>query len=657
MLPPTFMVTGKVIQSSILPKLERVAGIKSCRFCLHPQIVCGCSQVALWSHTSTRQTLALVTTAHSHDTTSVSASIACPPPGLPPLGATAPTSTYSEALASGQAPQTHMRGVSRPPLPEAGYPSVDPRKTAPTPRMEAPIRQEHPVSIQKEPRTPYQQQIQAPALSTHSTGVRRGAILEMMRRKSQDLERQAASVGCRRGLSTKGQGAIPKQTEEAPGQDPQGLAHGRSRSCLRKGFEQRQWSQSTPCPGGGAFASTSGAPSAPPVQLGCFHPRHPADFRGEGWKKDAHRAYLFHISFIINVTAEEAEALTTPVLRHMVRSRCRWHFVKEDDPLQYLVLLNDFYEEVHRYGLNHLDHYTEWIKPRGWCHKVILKREQLNYYKHLTGVEPPPKDVERPSESTLHSHQAAYETAKRSGTGKTLKKARSTLLETLTLHGLEEEYYYIIGGEKGPPRKVSETVSLEVCNEAGAAASQGGGDAPPGHKHISCKEPVWAEEKQASTGAPMRELPLPLQRGTASTSTPSVTPSTDDDGFTPVWGWKSRDKRPRDPSKDRTPRWRPSKSPLPFPLRSEAERVANVHTIFETALNQTRPSSKWVYDCLEMHFPHKSEEQLVYFSNVLCLSIAEFHLTSGCTPSGMCSPVLPLVVEAELPPLETYLHD
>ena len=85
--------------------------------------------------------------------------------------------------------------------------------------------------------------------------------------------------------------------------------------------------------------------------------------------------------------------------------------------------------------------------------------------------------------------------------------------------------------------------------------------------------------------------------------------------------------------------------------------MANVHTIFETALNQTRPSSQWVYDHLETYFCHKSEEQLVYFSNVLCLAITEFHFTSGCTPTGMCSPVLPPVVEAELPPLETYLHD
>ena len=38
-------------------------------------------------------------------------------------------------------------------------------------------------------------------------------------------------------------------------------------------------------------------------------------------------------------------------------------------------------------------------------------------------------------------------------------------------------------------------------------------------------------------------------------------------------------------------------------------------------------------------------------------TITDFHLTSGCTPISMCSPVLPQVVEAELPPLKTYLHD
>ena len=174
----------------------------------------------------------------------------------------------------------------------------------------------------------------------------------------------------------------------------------------------------------------------------------------------------------------------------MEQNRCRWHFVKEDDPLQYSVLLNDFFEEIHRYCLNHLDHYTAWIKSHGWCHKVILQREQLNYCKHLTGVEPPPEDVERPSESILHSHRAAYEAAKWSGPGKLIKKARSTLMETLTLHRLEEEYYYIVGGEKVALPKFPETVPMEVCSEAGAAVSQGGGDAPLSHKHISWEEQV-----------------------------------------------------------------------------------------------------------------------------------------------------------------------
>ena len=162
----------------------------------------------------------------------------------------------------------------------------------------------------------------------------------------------------------------------------------------------------------------------------------------------------------------------------------------------------------------------------------------MNFCKHLTGVEPPPEDVERPSELTLHSHQAAYKATKWNGTGKALKKVRATLLETLTLHRLEEEYYYIIGGEKGAPPKVPETVPMEVC-EAGAAASQGGGDSPLSHKHISWEEQVRDEEERESSEAPRRELPPPLQWGTASTSTSSATPSTGDDGFTLVRGWKS----------------------------------------------------------------------------------------------------------------------
>ena len=146
----------------------------------------------------------------------------------------------------------------------------------------------------------------------------------------------------------------------------------------------------------------------------------------------------------------------------------------------------------------------------------------------------------------------------------------------------------------------------------------------------------------------------------ASITTPLVAPSTSDGGFITVQGQKSRDKRPRDPSKDPTPWRRPSKasqSHLPFTLKNKAERVASIHTLFEVAIGQNKPSSQWVYDHLKKFFPHKTKEQLVYFSNVLCIALPEFHLTSACSPPGMCAPVLLLVVEAELPPLENYLHE
>ena len=102
-LPPTFLVTNGVVQSSILPKLEKVSGVRACRFCLHPHTVCGSSQVPSWIQASTRQSPAIVTMAHSHPSTSLSTTTKCTPPDLPPLGGTMAQSTlasgtYSEAV-------------------------------------------------------------------------------------------------------------------------------------------------------------------------------------------------------------------------------------------------------------------------------------------------------------------------------------------------------------------------------------------------------------------------------------------------------------------------------------------------------------------------------------------------------------------------------
>ena len=144
-----------------------------------------------------------------------------------------------------------------------------------------------------------------------------------------------------------------------------------------------------------------------------------------------------------------------------------------------------------------------------------------------------PDDVEWLSEATLHSHWAGYEATKLGGTGKSYKKTKATLLETLKIHGLKEEYDYIIGGERGPPPNRLEMVLIEVCGERETTTNQGGGDAPLGCPQVSWEEQVQAEEEWRPKDNPERKLPPPPPQNTmsASITTPSVAPSTSDDGF------------------------------------------------------------------------------------------------------------------------------
>ena len=159
------------------------------------------------------------------------------------------------------------------------------------------------------------------------------------------------------------------------------------------------------------------------------------------------------------------------------------------------------------------------------------------------------------------------------------------------------------------------------------------------------------DEARSSKEAPHRDLPPPP---------PWKSATMDNQGFTLVTERKSRGKKSGDPSKDSTPRRRPSKSshsPLPFPLKSEAERVSDVHILLKSVANKTQPTAPWIYDCLVKYYPQQAKEQMVYLSNVLCITIAEFHLTCVCNPTCMCSLVLPHIIEAELPPLDVYLYE
>ena len=214
MLPPTFMVTGKVVQSSVLPKLERVSGVRACRFCLDLHTVCGCGQVPLWSHTSTGQSPATVTMAHSHTSTSMSTSTACPPPGLLPLGGIAAATvmgTYSKALTFNLPPQTQMRGVSHPPSTRRWISCSGPLPKSPHPQNGGSNKAGAFNNPENQPRTPYQKKVQAPVLSTHSTGISRGALKELMKKRSEELECQTANVGHWTGALHQESGSYSKE--------------------------------------------------------------------------------------------------------------------------------------------------------------------------------------------------------------------------------------------------------------------------------------------------------------------------------------------------------------------------------------------------------------------------------------------------------------
>ena len=147
-----------------------------------------------------------MTMAHSYSSTSVSTSTKCPPPGLP-----YPWRCICHKYLFGgsdlHTAQTRMRGISRPPLPGGGYLATDLCLGAPNPRMEAPIRQEHPITRQNEPRMPYQQQVKVPLiLTTWSSEVGRGALNELVKKRSEELKHQMATVGQGQALSSKTQG-------------------------------------------------------------------------------------------------------------------------------------------------------------------------------------------------------------------------------------------------------------------------------------------------------------------------------------------------------------------------------------------------------------------------------------------------------------------
>ena len=135
------------------------------------------------------------------------------------------------------------------------------------------------------------------------------------------------------------------------------------------------------------------------------------------------------------VTPQEAEEIIEPVLEYMEDNRVQWYHPKENDPVNFGRLLNNFFEGIRGYRLQGLDTYVKWIKAGGWYHKMVIENEQVNQVPHLRYASPPPERVDRPTDSTLRSHQDSFERAVANGSDKMIARWRRTYSEMLRLHG------------------------------------------------------------------------------------------------------------------------------------------------------------------------------------------------------------------------------
>ena len=88
-------------------------------------------------------------------------------------------------------------------------------------------------------------------------------------------------------------------------------------------------------------------------------------------------------------------------------------------------------------------------------------------------------------------------------------------------------------------------------------------------------------------------------------------------------------------------------------MKKKSKRAAEVQVLFEATGNFMEPTFPWIYDCLYHRYPEKLRRNTVDLSNLLTVSIVEFHLACA----RMCTLILPATVEIELPNIDGYLEE
>ena len=454
-LPTGFCVSEQQV-SSLLKKLERATGVPPCRGCHYPRSVCICtpptSAFTGWSggpNTATVEpfpaltsTTATLSTAQGRaPTTSVRAT----EPRAPPQGAmgaglrpAAPSVSQDSQAGEGHsyaAMMVRRQQLTTPPSQDTP-PSYEETQTSDLRWAQEDLMTS--MANLTAVATPYCQQVFAPPTTTAPvralgrSGVRLPPPTPTPGGVRDQGNHPLSAVGHGRGIL--GLRTTPTTSASAP---PVGRRPTSSEPSTRGSTESgRPVSTASASRRSGTAGSNPRRDRNVSSRRRVYTLKEPSTCRSEGWCKDTQRIYVYHLSLTSpEVTPTEAEEIIEPVLEYMENHRALWYYPKENDPVGFGRLLNDFFERIQGYRLQGLDTYVKWIKVGGWYHQTVINNEQLNQVPHLQFAPHPPPGVDRPSDSTLRSHKDSYERAMATGSDRAVARWK----KTLRLHGLIAE--------------------------------------------------------------------------------------------------------------------------------------------------------------------------------------------------------------------------
>ena len=114
--------------------------------------------------------------------------------------------------------------------------------------------------------------------------------------------------------------------------------------------------------------------------------------------------------------------------------------------------------------LTKMRRYTLWIKPSSFYHLRIYQLRELKKCPHLVNLDPPKLDLEAPSMTSLRTHEASFEVARKNPqiNPEAFQKARDKYSDALKLH---RHHVTAAAMRATPPQR--------------GVPTTGGGDAPP----------------------------------------------------------------------------------------------------------------------------------------------------------------------------------